>query len=571
MNLGLKKTSRDFLMTFTHVALAVELHVTEEQEMKTLMNGIIRFAALLLALAAISVTTVAQQRIACPTEEHIAIDLKRITAEYDASSFAGTLSSLSVLAARTEASPRKLLEAAVATRKWEVFLKGIADGFNGCAVTRKQQGEAFSQIYPRLKEDAAILEEMRQSISNGQKADVKQIQPVLNSYYASLRRFAQIAGKDMVLDQIEALAQSLPAQNTSGKSQTPEQVKTEIDRILSKFDDLETRYNQAPLPSPRDVSNPLSDVRETLPAKADEAEAAYNKGYELCQRYLFRDAVAHLQKALAAVPLPEFYLALGRAYAELYDLKQAENILRKGLAEAEKGEETDTGAELAAELGSVLLHQGDPDGALGYAQRALKMDEKVHGSDQPEVAVDANNIAQILQAKGDMEGALSYSQRALNIDQTIYGPDRPEFVAVDANNIAQILKAKGDLDGALNYIQRALKINEKVFGPNHPQVAIDTMTLARILQNKGDFGGAITYSQRALKIDERIYGPDHPQVAILCDSIGNILKAKGDLDGAAAFTQRALRILEKAYGASHATTKQAAANLELIKRRQENH
>ena len=39
----------------------------------------------------------AQKKISCPDGDHFEIDLKQISIQYDASSFAGTLSSLSVL------------------------------------------------------------------------------------------------------------------------------------------------------------------------------------------------------------------------------------------------------------------------------------------------------------------------------------------------------------------------------------------------------------------------------------------------------------------------------------------
>jgi hypothetical protein len=39
----------------------------------------------------------------------------------------------------------------------------------------------------------------------------------------------------------------------------------------------------------------------------------------------------------------------------------------------------------------------------------------------------------ILQAKGDLDGALTYTQRALKIDEKVYGPDNPTTQAVAAN------------------------------------------------------------------------------------------------------------------------------------------
>ncbi|MGI9320987.1 MAG: tetratricopeptide repeat protein, partial [Thiogranum sp.] len=42
-------------------------------------------------------------------------------------------------------------------------------------------------------------------------------------------------------------------------------------------------------------------------------------------------------------------------------------------------------------------------------------------------------------AQGDFEGALSYAQRALAIDEQVYGTEHPN-VGTDANTIGAILK-----------------------------------------------------------------------------------------------------------------------------------
>src|SRR5262249_51574309 len=110
-----------------------------------------------------------------------------------------------------------------------------------------------------------------------------------------------------------------------------------------------------------------------------------------------------------------------------------------------------------------------------------------------------------------LEGRADY-ERALKIATETYGSDHPD-VAVYANNLALVLKDKGDLAGALEYAQRALKIQEQVYGPNHPTVATDANNIGQILKDQGDLTGALEYAQRALKIDEEIYGPDHPTVA----------------------------------------------------------
>jgi tetratricopeptide (TPR) repeat protein len=388
----------------------------------------------------------AQKKIQCADGEHIEIDVKRIAIEYDASSFAGTLSSLSVLGARMETRPTKLQEAAAATQQWDVFLKGLAEGYNKCAVSRQQYAEGLQRIYPRLKEDAADLEEIRKAIFSGQKAEAKQLQSLLDSYYTNLRRFAQIGGKEIILERIEALAEQVRKgqdQLMIGQTELLEQQKTGEETILARLDKVETRLKQALRTTPKAIGSQLSEIKQSLLAKANEAEAAYNKGYELFERYRFQEAIPYLQQALAAVPLPDFYLALGRAYEELPDPVQAESVLRKGLTAAEaRGDEKHESA-LAGQLGLTLMQKGDLEGALNYAQHALKIDENVYGPDHPEVAIRASNVGAVLEAKGDLDGALRYTQQALKIDEKVYGPDHPS-VAICVNNIGTILKEKGE-------------------------------------------------------------------------------------------------------------------------------
>src|SRR5215470_14231787 len=222
---------------------------------------------------------------------------------------------------------------------------------------------------------------------------------------------------------------------------------------------------------PEQVKKEVSAIKEKLLAKVDEAQAAYDKGYDLYQRYRFTEAIPSLKDALQIIQLPDFYLALGNAYLGLPDLGEAEKIYTEGLKKsiAEKDEKNE--AIFSNQLGRTLQAKGDLDGALRYTERALTIDEKVYGPEHPTVAIDVNNIGGILKAGGDLDGALRNIQRALTIDEKVYGPEHPT-VAIDVNNIGQILEAKGDLDGALRYTQRALTIGEKVDGPDHPTVAL---------------------------------------------------------------------------------------------------
>ncbi len=503
----------------------------------------------------------AAKEIRCTKDDiRFEIDVAKLAIEYRATGLEATLGGLSVLSARVAVEPKILQQAAVATQKLNEFIKALATGYNSCAISKQDYAEGIKGLLPAMQTDGKTLESLRQQLLDDQKVDAKRLETTLASFNNRLERLAILSGKRIDYERIGSIVDEQLGKHTETIQQGQ---KIMMDEIRDRFNQLEQRSKETPLPTPQQVKTEISAIKQQLLAKADEAEAAYNQGYELLERYRFAEALPLLEKALAAVKLPDFYLAVGRAYSELPDLVQAEHILREGLGQVDEASTPEAFANLSNQLGLVLLAKGDLDGALAYAQRALKIDEKVFGPEHPNVGRDANNIGQILKDKGDLDGALAYAQRALKIDEKVFGPEHPK-VAIRANNIGQILKDKGDLDGALAYAQRALKIDEKVFGPEHPNVGRDANNIGQILKDKGDLDGALAYAQRALKIDEKVFGPEHPKVAIRANNIGQILQDKGDLDGALAYAQRALKIDEKVFGPEHPNVGRDANNIGLI-------
>ena len=460
----------------------------------------------------------AQQTITCPDRtQRVAIDLKQLQIQYNASSFAGTLASLGALSAHLSVEQKVLQQASAATQQWNEFLKGLVAGYNSCAITSQQYADSLKRIYPRLKEDAAGLEEIRKIVSEGRKADERRLKSLLDSYFANLRQFAEASGNEIIIERITAVVEN----RTDKILAKQDEILQGQDSTQKRLETIERILKEAPIATPTQVKKEISPIKEKLLAKADEAQAAYDKGYDLYQRYRFTEAIPPLKEALQIIQLPDFYLALGNAYLGLPDLAEAEKIYTDGLRQSIASKEEKNEATFSNQLGRVLKGKGDLDGALRYSQRALAIGEKVYGPDHPTVARDENNIGLILKDKGDLDGALRCSQRALAIDEKVYGPDHPQ-VAINANNIGQILQDKGDLDGALRYTQRALNIDEKVYGPDHPQVAIDASNIGQILQDKGDLDGALRYTERALKIHQKNYGAENPQTKVVAENLRRI-------------------------------------------------
>jgi tetratricopeptide (TPR) repeat protein len=238
------------------------------------------------------------------------------------------LSGLNVLKERFEVVPQKLQEAAVATQQWNELVKGLAAGYNSCVITSQQYIDGINHIYPRLQEDSAGLNAIRKQILAGQKADEKRVQTLINDFWSNLQQFAQVSGQEVVLQRIEALSKALSEQIQSGNREISQKQDNTYDLLLKLYNAYSQQNIQKPLPSPEQIGKEISELHKELSARADAAEQAYNEGYKLLDQFRFREAIPHLQEAVAAVPLPDFYLTLGRAYWAIPDLANAENISR---------------------------------------------------------------------------------------------------------------------------------------------------------------------------------------------------------------------------------------------------
>jgi tetratricopeptide (TPR) repeat protein len=526
----------------------------------------IGFCGLLLATAA---SAWAQKTVHCPDGDRIQIDVKEIAIKYDASSFTESVGGLYVLKERFEIVPQKLQEAAVATQQWNELVKGLAAGYNSCAITGQQYADGLNHIYPRLQEDSAGLNAIRKQILAGEKADEKRVQTLIDDFWSNLQQFVQVSHQEVTLQRIEAVSEQIESSNReiSGKEDIAIQ---KADLILETLKKLSQQNLQKPVASPEQIGKEISELHKELSARADAAEQAYNEGYKLLDQFRFREAIPHLQQAVAAVPLPDFYLTLGRAYWAIPDLANAENVSRQGLAALDGKADDKHEARFYSLLGTILKAKPDLPGALDYAQKAFKLDEKTYGPDHPVVAIDMSDIGSILRERGDLDGAIDYTKRALTINERVYGPEHPT-VAVDVNNIGIFLLEKGSLDEALDYTKRALKISEKVYGPENPLSASDASNIGQILLEKRDYDGALAYSLRALSIDEKVYGPDHPQVALIRNNIATIYEEKGeghstknDLDVGLGYAKRSLEIYQNAYGPDHPEVAGVASNIAQI-------
>jgi tetratricopeptide (TPR) repeat protein len=156
--------------------------------------------------------------------------------------------------------------------------------------------------------------------------------------------------------------------------------------------------------------------------------------------------------------------------------------------------------------------------AQHYFERALKINEYIHGEQSLETAASLNNLGELFTRRGgDARVAQRYFERALAIRKQVLGERHPE-IAESLNNVGRMLLLQQDYKDARPCFEQALAIREQVLGKNH----LDTLSSARILSNLGwaiyqsevtspPIDQVMHYLEQALHTLERTLGPKHEE------------------------------------------------------------
>ena len=201
-------------------------------------------------------------------------------------------------------------------------------------------------------------------------------------------------------------------------------------------------------------------------------------------------------------------------------------------------------------IGYIYNIQNDFTKAIEYHRKALEIDEKVLGTNHPDVAISYKNIGVIYHNQGNYIEALVYIKKALEIEEKVLGTNHSE-IAVSYNNIGNVYSDSGDYIKALECYQKALEIDERIFGINHPNVALVYNNIGNMYNDKSDYIKALECYQKALEIDERLFGINHPDVALVYNNIGNVFSEIGNDIKALEFYQKSLEIGERIFGTCH--------------------
>lgn len=180
---------------------------------------------------------------------------------------------------------------------------------------------------------------------------------------------------------------------------------------------------------------------------------------------------------------------------------------------------TPAAAAIHHNIGGIRHARGDYAAAESPARRAVAINERALGHDDPATAADRAALAPILDALGRDDEAEDLLRSAL----AAFGRERDDYeVAMTLGNLAAILQRRGELEAAAIMHRRSLETKERILGADHPELATTMSNLATTLHALGRSDEVVPLLRRAVGLAERSLAPDHPDVAALRANLAKV-------------------------------------------------
>jgi len=191
------------------------------------------------------------------------------------------------------------------------------------------------------------------------------------------------------------------------------------------------------------------------------------------------------------------------------DSKQAEPILRKLLGDDRREDEN---REVVADdlqlLGSVLGELARYDDAETAFRDAIRIYRRLHGNTHTTVGNGYSELGQMLLHKGDLDGAEKALRTASEIVVQLYGPDSKEAWTTQSN-VLRVLEVKGAFAEVLPQRLRMREYEQRTLADTRPEaLAYHANLLGVDYRELGQFEPSAAAFREASAIWARIQGTD---------------------------------------------------------------
>jgi tetratricopeptide (TPR) repeat protein len=234
-------------------------------------------------------------------------------------------------------------------------------------------------------------------------------------------------------------------------------------------------------------------------------------------------------------------------------------LVYSAAAQAPKQDQSSESIALNAQAEKLYM-AGQYDQSMVLLLKALRIREKILGSEHPAIAQLLNNIALVYRKTGNYDQSIAFSERALKIDEKVYGVDSNITIDFRTNLGVSYLKS-GNYSKALSICKKNLEVIEKKSASEKSKLKPDIFSnMGLIYLNTGNYNSALSLFEKALKKQ----GNEDPQVATTLNNIAVTYYEMGNNSMALPLLEKALLIRQKTLGGLHSDIAQSLNNIAQI-------
>jgi eukaryotic-like serine/threonine-protein kinase len=240
----------------------------------------------------------------------------------------------------------------------------------------------------------------------------------------------------------------------------------------------------------------------------------------------------------------------------------AREVLDKASTDIDAGltKDPELQARLMYTMGNVFLSLGLDSRAQSLFERALDIQRRVLGPENPDTLQTATSLANSLRFQGHLPESEKLHLQTLEIQRRVLGPQHPDTLD-SGGDYAATLFAEGRYPEAEKLQRENLDIRRRSFGPQDPDTLMAMRDLSSTLRREGHFTDAEKLQREALDVQRRTLGPDHPDTLTTMTSLANTEFKQAHFSEAESLYRDVLDSRHRILGPEHPDTLTAMGNL----------
>jgi tetratricopeptide (TPR) repeat protein len=235
--------------------------------------------------------------------------------------------------------------------------------------------------------------------------------------------------------------------------------------------------------------------------------------------------------------------------------KKCSDLLPHSLVALDQSEEFDfktdvKKSQLLIKVGLYLETQAEYEKAKKMFSKALEIDKRIFGRENPAIIKDLNYIGDLYRHLEDYYSAKKRYEQALVIAEKKLPENHPE-IALCYNNLGLNYWDFCKYDTAIEYLKKSLAIHKEILGCENPFVASCLTNLGLVYLDLNNYDQAEKNLLKALEIDEKIYKFNHLEISLDHRNLGDLYLNLNNIDLAKEHYDTASQINQSIFGLSH--------------------